>query len=69
MAQGESVAYDERTVGDSWGLGEYPRLRVEKGGRTQGRLCPESQRSREGLTEGKLEKDPWDLARRQWLVT
>lgn len=63
------MAYEARMVRDSWGLGEYPWLRVERGGRTQGRLCPRSQRSREGLTEDKLGKDPWDSARRQWLVT
>lgn len=56
-------------VRDSWGLGKHQCLRVETGGRKQGRLCPGGQRSREGPTEDELGKDPWDFARRQWLVT
>lgn len=65
MAQGEGVAYEERIVRDSWGLGEHrwPWLKVERGGRTQGRLCPGSQRNREGPTEDEVGKDALDLAR------
>lgn len=42
MAQVEGVAYEERRVRDSWGLEEHPWpwLKVERGVRSQGRLCP-----------------------------
>lgn len=59
MAQGEGVAYEERIVRDSWGLGEHrwPRLKMERGGRTQG--CGAKETGKDQQRRRRWGKTPW----------